>query len=223
MHKSPSSSKSARHLFSWLFHTYRQAFSNLSNPSKAHQARQRIRQSTFMLPKQPQRSRHRKPAQDPTNLSSKAAVSTLTAPKKQHSAALSKATLATPAQAPLIEIKHLNHHYGKGALRKQILFDINLSIYPGEIVILTGPSGSGKTTLLTLIGALRSLDEGSLKVLGQELQGANAKARTQVRREIGFVFQAHYLLPFMTARQNVRRALELSSSAPKQTLSRRVD
>ena len=114
-------------------------------------------------------------------------------------------------QGPVIEIQHLNHYFGKGALRKQILFDINLVIHPGEIIIMTGPSGSGKTTLLTLIGALRSGYQGSLKVLGKELQGTTPKLRTQVRREIGFVFQSHNLLPFMTACQNVRMALELKS------------
>jgi putative ABC transport system ATP-binding protein len=58
---------------------------------------------------------------------------------------------------PVIQIRNLNHYYGQGNLRKQVLFDITLDIYPGEIVILTGPSGSGKTTLLTLCGALRSI------------------------------------------------------------------
>ena len=74
---------------------------------------------------------------------------------------------------PVIRIRNLNHYYGSGALRKQVLFDIDLDIYPGEIVLLTGPSGSGKTTLLTLCGALRSIEEGSALVLGQELNGAS--------------------------------------------------
>ena len=74
---------------------------------------------------------------------------------------------------PVIAIKNLNHYYGKGALRKQILFDINLEIYSGEIVIMTGPSGSGKTTLLSLIGGLRSVQEGSLKFLDEELVGVS--------------------------------------------------
>ncbi|MER3589877.1 MAG: ABC transporter, partial [Mastigocladus sp. ERB_26_1] len=49
---------------------------------------------------------------------------------------------------PVISIQNLNHYFGQGNLRKQVLFDINLDIYAGEIVIMTGPSGSGKTTLL---------------------------------------------------------------------------
>lgn len=109
----------------------------------------------------------------------------------------------------VIEIRHLNHYYGKGALIKQVLFDINLDIYPGEIIIMTGPSGSGKTTLLSLIGALRSVQEGSLKHFSKELNGATEDQLVLVRRKIGYIFQAHNLLPFMTARQNVQMSLEL--------------
>lgn len=112
---------------------------------------------------------------------------------------------------PVIAIKNLNHYYGRGALKRQILFDINLEIYPGEIVIMTGPSGSGKTTLLSLIGGLRSVQEGSLKFLGSELLGASQNQLVQVRRKIGYIFQAHNLLGFLTARQNVQMAVELNN------------
>lgn len=110
---------------------------------------------------------------------------------------------------PVISAKNLNHYFGQGDLRKQALFDINLDIYPGEIVIMTGPSGSGKTTLLTLMGGLRSAQEGSLKILGQDLCGASKQQLTQLRRNIGYIFQAHNLLTFLTAKQNVRMSLEL--------------
>jgi len=112
---------------------------------------------------------------------------------------------------PALSVDHLNHYYGQGALRKQVLFDINLQIYPGEIVILTGPSGSGKTTLLTLLGSLRSAQEGSLHVLDKELLGASQEEMIQTRRNIGYIFQAHNLLAFLTAYQNVELALELKS------------
>jgi putative ABC transport system ATP-binding protein len=72
-------------------------------------------------------------------------------------------------QQAVVKVYNLNHYFGQNELKKQVLFDINLEIYPGEIVIMMGPSGSGKTTLLTLIGGLRSVQEGSLKVLGFEL------------------------------------------------------
>ncbi|MDB9476120.1 DevA family ABC transporter ATP-binding protein [Dolichospermum circinale] len=113
---------------------------------------------------------------------------------------------------PVITIKNINHYYGKGSLRKQILFDINLEIYAGEIVIMTGPSGSGKTTLLSLIGGLRSVQEGSLKFLGEELCGASQRKLVKMRRHIGYIFQAHNLLGFLTARQNVQMAVELNHS-----------
>ncbi|NDJ25464.1 ATP-binding cassette domain-containing protein [Nostoc sp. B(2019)] len=113
---------------------------------------------------------------------------------------------------PVITIKNLNHYYGKGALKRQILFDINLDIYAGEIVIMTGPSGSGKTTLLSLIGGLRSVQEGSLKFLGEELFGVSQNKLVQMRRKIGYIFQAHNLLGFLTARQNVQMAVELNEN-----------
>jgi putative ABC transport system ATP-binding protein len=109
---------------------------------------------------------------------------------------------------PAISVSNLNHYYGEGTLKKQILFNINLEIKPGEIVIMTGPSGSGKTTLLTLIGSLRSVQSGSLKILGKELFAANKKEMVQVRRNIGYIFQAHNLLGFLTALQNVQMPLE---------------
>ena len=110
---------------------------------------------------------------------------------------------------PIISVRNLNHYFGQGTLQKQALFDINLDIFQGEIVIMTGPSGSGKTTLLTLMGGLRSAQEGRLKILGQEMRGASKYQLTQVRRQIGYIFQSHNLLTFLTAQQNVRMSLEL--------------
>lgn len=110
---------------------------------------------------------------------------------------------------PVISVSHLNHYFGEGGLRKQVLFDINLEIQAGEIVIMTGPSGSGKTTLLTLMGGLRSAQEGSLRILGQEICGARKQQLTLLRRQIGYIFQAHNLMTFLTARENVRMSLEL--------------
>ncbi|MBD2541966.1 DevA family ABC transporter ATP-binding protein [Coleofasciculus sp. FACHB-SPT36] len=124
-------------------------------------------------------------------------------------------------QEPIVAIKNLNYYFGKGSLRKQILFDINLEMQPGEITIMTGPSGSGKTTLLTLMGSLRSPQEGSLKVLGQELIGASKSQMVQVRRHIGYIFQAHNLLKCLTARQNVQMSVELHRHIPSQEAATR--
>jgi putative ABC transport system ATP-binding protein len=118
-------------------------------------------------------------------------------------------TTGSEASSAAISIRQLNHYYGQGALKKQVLFDINLEIQSGEIIILTGPSGSGKTTLLTLLGSLRSVQAGSLTILGQELLHARKEQMTLARRHIGFIFQAHNLLNFLTAYQNVEMALEI--------------
>ncbi|MBD1863106.1 MULTISPECIES: DevA family ABC transporter ATP-binding protein [Trichocoleus] len=112
---------------------------------------------------------------------------------------------------PVISIQNLSHHFGHGQLRKQVLFDINLQINAGEIVIMTGPSGSGKTTLLTLVGGLRSAQFGGLQVLGRELCGAKDKDLTIARRQHGYIFQAHNLHGSLTVLQNVKMGLELHS------------
>ena len=124
---------------------------------------------------------------------------------------------------PVVSIKNLNHSFGEGQLRKQTLFDINLDIYPGEIVLMTGPSGSGKTTLLTLIGALRSIQEGSLKILDRELRGTGKNKLVKVRRDIGYIFQAHNLLKCLTARQNVQMSLELHSHLSRQETNDKIE
>ncbi len=121
--------------------------------------------------------------------------------------------MVTNLSEPAISIVHLSHYYGQGSLKKQVLFDINLQIDRGEIIIMTGPSGSGKTTLLTLMGSLRSVQEGSLSILGQELLHATKEQMTLARRNIGFIFQAHNLLNFLTAYQNIEMALEIQEVA----------
>jgi putative ABC transport system ATP-binding protein len=110
---------------------------------------------------------------------------------------------------PTIHIQNLNHSFGKGNLKIPVLNDINLEIPAGEITILTGPSGSGKTTLLTLIGALRSMQTGSLRVLDRELLGAKQTQLVQTRSQIGYIFQAHNLLKSLTAWENVTMPLKL--------------
>ncbi|GAB4134259.1 MAG: DevA family ABC transporter ATP-binding protein [Cyanobacteria bacterium J069] len=118
-------------------------------------------------------------------------------------------TLLNAPPPVAVQIRNLNYFFGQGDLRKQVLYDINLDLSPGQIVIMTGPSGSGKTTLLTLIGALRTVQDGSLKVLGRELVGMGRGQLVEVRRNIGFIFQAHNLFDSLTASQNVEMAVEL--------------
>ncbi|WP_016950103.1 DevA family ABC transporter ATP-binding protein [Anabaena sp. PCC 7108] len=122
---------------------------------------------------------------------------------------------------PVIFVQNLDHYFGTGQLKKQVLFNINLTINTGEIIIMTGPSGSGKTTLLTLAGGLRSAQSGSLKILGKELCKANAKQLTQARRNNGYIFQAHNLHGSLTAIQNVKMGLELHPKISTQEMINR--
>ncbi len=123
----------------------------------------------------------------------------------------------------VVVIKNLNHFFGEGELKKQTLYNINLTLYEGEVVIMKGPSGSGKTTLLTLIGALRSAQEGSLKVLTEELVKAKNSKLVLIRRNIGYIFQSHNLLESLTARQNVQMSIELHSSISQKEARERAD
>ncbi len=121
---------------------------------------------------------------------------------------------AVATAGPVVSGRGLNFSFGEGELRKQILFDVGVEIVPGEVVLLTGPSGGGKTTLLTLVAGLRSIQDGRLTVLGRELRGASTEQLVAVRREIGFIFQSHNLLEFLTARQNVEMVAQLHPETP---------
>ena len=114
--------------------------------------------------------------------------------------------MASPAA---IHLEGLSHWYGSGAMRRQVLQGVDLSVAPGEVVLLTGPSGCGKTTLLTLVGALRQVQAGSVQVLGCELAGASRRDRQRLRRSIGMIFQGHNLLRCLTAEQNVQMGADL--------------
>ena len=125
------------------------------------------------------------------------------------------------APAPIV-VENLSHSFGKGALRKQILFDISTEIPTGEIVILTGPSGSGKTTMLTIVGALRSAQTGSVRVLGEELCNAAPATLERVRKQIGFIFQQHNLLAALTTQQNVELGLRVKGNMTSAQIKRRA-
>ncbi len=121
-------------------------------------------------------------------------------------------TSNSPLSQTAIAVQGLDHFFGTGDLKKQVLFEINLSIARGEIVILTGPSGSGKTTLLSLMGGLRSPQSGSLKILDAELVGASKLTALESRRQCGYIFQAHNLHSSLTAIENVMMGLEVQGT-----------
>jgi putative ABC transport system ATP-binding protein len=118
-----------------------------------------------------------------------------------------------PANAASIVVRGLEHWFGQGEARKQVLFDINLAIEGGKLTVLLGASGSGKTTLLTLIGCLRRIQAGSVTLLGTELASADEAILVASRRRLGFIFQAHNLHESLTAMQNVRMGLEVHGPA----------
>lgn len=109
----------------------------------------------------------------------------------------------------VVQMRRINYTYREGGGGKQVLFDLDFEMKAGEVVILQGPSGCGKTTLLTLIGGLRSIQQGEAKVLGQDLGHSTAYDLVVLRRQIGFVFQLHNLLEYLTARQNVQMSCQL--------------
>jgi putative ABC transport system ATP-binding protein len=103
----------------------------------------------------------------------------------------------------VVEAIDVHHHYGEGPQRVDVLFDINMQVREGEIVIVTGPSGSGKTTLLTILGTMRRPSEGKLRLLGTDIGGVSGSELDGLRNRVRFLFQKRNLLSSLTALQNV--------------------
>jgi putative ABC transport system ATP-binding protein len=122
-----------------------------------------------------------------------------------------------------VRVEHVNHHYGEGVSRNQVLFDNCLELEAGQLVIMTGPSGSGKTTLISLIGALRSVQEGTIQILDRDLTGLARQELVDMRRNLGFIFQAHNLFDSLSAYENVKMALQLRGCPPGEMRQRGVE
>jgi putative ABC transport system ATP-binding protein len=115
------------------------------------------------------------------------------------------------ALRPTVRVEALDHFYGEGESRNQVLFDNQIEIGAGQLVVMTGPSGAGKTTLLTLVGALRSVQQGRIEVLGQSLSALRRRELVAVRRNVGFIFQMHNLFDALSAYENVKMAMQLGN------------
>lgn len=124
---------------------------------------------------------------------------------------------------PPIHMAHVNHWFGSGEAAKQALFDVNITIRKGGLTVLMGPSGSGKTTVLTIMGCLREVQDGQVTLLGHDLASADEAERDAVRRQIGFIFQAHNLHESLTARQNVMMGLEVHGKGPSDKRTEAVE
>jgi putative ABC transport system ATP-binding protein len=112
--------------------------------------------------------------------------------------------------APVVRVEALSHFYGSGEARNQILFDNCIEIGAGQLVVMTGPSGAGKSTLLTLIGSLRTVQEGRIEVLGRDLSRLSPRQLVATRRHVGFIFQLHNLFDALSAYENVMMAMQLA-------------
>ena len=113
----------------------------------------------------------------------------------------------------VLEVQALSKVFGKGELAVQALRDASLSVEAGELAALIGPSGSGKSTLLLCIGLIELPSSGRIVIGGREAwhDGRTGVDARRFRREnIGFVFQGHNLIPFLTAQENVALALQLN-------------
>jgi putative ABC transport system ATP-binding protein len=101
--------------------------------------------------------------------------------------------------------------YGKGATAVHALRGVNLSVAPGQFVVVLGPSGSGKTTLLNVIGAIEQVTSGRIEVAGLDIAALDRRGRSNFRRKrIGFIFQFFNLVPTLTASENVQLIAELT-------------
>ncbi|WP_298270394.1 ABC transporter ATP-binding protein [Geobacter sp.] len=126
-----------------------------------------------------------------------------------------------------VEVERLTKIYGHGETAVTAIADASLQVKPGELVAILGPSGSGKTTLLTSIGLINEPTRGRVILDGTTIaddgwrKGLDLK---RVRREkIGFIFQAHNLIPFLTALENVMVALEINGMARREARARATE
>jgi putative ABC transport system ATP-binding protein len=126
----------------------------------------------------------------------------------------------------LVELTEISKHFGEGATRVDSLRAVTLQVMAGQVVGLRGPSGSGKTTLLNVIGCILEPSSGKVKLDGQLVYDGRW-LQTDLRRlrlqKIGFIFQHHNLLPFLTSTENVAVVLHLAGFPPEEARRRAVE
>ena len=123
---------------------------------------------------------------------------------------------------PVLELASIKKSFSKGSTNKiEVLKGIDLQLFPGEIVALVAPSGAGKSTLLQIAGLLDKPLSGKIFIDGQEIQSKSDNQLTMIRRrEIGFVYQFHHLLPEFSSRENIDLP-QLSNGVPSKDAQRR--
>ncbi len=100
---------------------------------------------------------------------------------------------------PIVRIEHLNKSFGETL----VLRDVNLNVWPGEVVVVLGPSGSGKSTMLRCVNLLETPTAGHILIEDEEITGKSAADVNKLRRDVGMVFQQFNLFPHLTAKENV--------------------
>jgi len=123
---------------------------------------------------------------------------------------------------PVLELASIEKNYSKGSSNKiEVLKGVDLQLFPGEIVALVAPSGAGKSTLLQIAGLLDKPLSGKIFIDGQEIQNKSDNQLTMIRRrEIGFVYQFHHLLPEFSSRENIDLP-QLANGFPSKDAQRR--
>ena len=123
----------------------------------------------------------------------------------------------------LIEVSNVAKHFGEGETRVDALRAVDLTVRAGEVIALLGPSGSGKTTLLNIIGCILAPSAGRVVLDGEPVFDGKW-LRRDLRRlrldKIGFIFQSHNLLPFLTAQENVGVVLHLAGRPAEEARAR---
>lgn len=118
-----------------------------------------------------------------------------------------------------LSAEHLFKTYGEGETAVHALNDVSFSMNVGEIVALLGPSGAGKSTLLTTLGLIQPPSSGTISIAGTRVfdNGYQVNIRDFRRNNIGFVFQKANLLPFLTAEENIRIAMEVNDASSRES------
>lgn len=129
-------------------------------------------------------------------------------------------------KTPVVRVEHLSKYFGSGTARVDALRDINMDVYPGQVVGLMGPSGSGKTTLLNCIACIMEPSNGRLTLDGEVVFDEHW-LRADLRRlrldKVGFIFQYPNLLPFLDGTDNVAVVLSLAGYGSAAARSRAID
>lgn len=111
----------------------------------------------------------------------------------------------------ILDLKDIQKSFQDGEEKRTVLNNLQLEVAAGEFVAILGPSGSGKSTLLSIAGILMSADKGRIILDGQDISQTTQKIWTSIRREkIGFVFQSHQLLPYLTVYDQLLMAGKMS-------------